>query len=512
MEVLMTSSGRIVAVLAVVLAVVSLAGPAGAGKKDDTLNIAWEKELETLNLYYQTAREGVILGRHIFDRLLYRDPESGEYKPALAKSYKWIDAVTMEFELRRGITFHNGEQFDADDVVFTLNHMSNPDNKVKVYEYVGWIKSAEKLGPWKVRLHLKDPTPAALEFLSGPVMIYPDQYYQQVGMKEFGVAPVGTGPYKVVKVVPGKEIVLKKNEHYFKDSPKGQPTIGTIRQRTIPETNTKIAELMTGGLDWIWHIPKDQAEKLAQMPNINVVAAETMRVGFLYFLLDKPEVKTPFTDIRVRRAVAHAIDREAIVRNLVGGDSKVVNTTCYPKQFGCTEEGATVYAYDPAKAKKLLAEAGYPNGLDVDFYAYRDRPYAEAIVNYLRNVGIRAKLQYMQYSALRELGRARKVPVAFWTWGSNSVYDVSAFVGNWYKGTGDDVIRDPEVIEWITAGDTSIDPAVRKASYKKALDRISEQAYAVPLFTWVANYAYSKELDFKAWPDEIPRFFMAKWK
>jgi peptide/nickel transport system substrate-binding protein len=495
-----------------VLAVVWLATPAWAGKKDDVLNIAWEKELETLDLYYQTAREGVILGRHVFDTLTIRDMESGEYKGCLAKSYKWIDNVTIELELREGITFHNGEKFDAEDVVFTLNYMSNPENKVKVLQYVDWIKSAEKLGPFKVKINLKEPQPAALEFLSGPVMIYPDEYYKKVGMKEFGVAPIGTGPYKVVKVTPGKEILMKKNENYFKESPKGQPSIGTIRQRTIPEANTKIAELMTGGLDWIWAIPKDQAEKMAQMPNINVVAAETMRVGFLYFLLDKPEVKTPFTDIRVRQAVAHAIDREAIVKNLVGGDSKVVNTTCYPKQFGCTEDGVTIYEFNPEKAKKLLAEAGYPNGLDVDLHAYRDRPYAEAVVNYLRNAGIRANLQYMQYSAMREAYRARKVPMAFWTWGSNSVYDISAFVGNWYEGTGDDVIQDPQVIEWLKAGDSSVDPKVRKENYTKALQRITAQAYSVPLFTWVTNYAFSKELDFKAWPDELPRFFMSKWK
>jgi len=495
-----------------VLAVVWLATPAWAGKKDDVLNIAWEKELETLDLYYQTAREGVILGRHIFDTLTIRDMESGEYKGCLAKGYKWVDNVTIELELREGITFHNGEKFDADDAVFTMNHMSNPENKVKVLQYVDWIKNAEKLGPYKIRINLKEPQPAALEFLSGPVYIYPDEYYKKVGMKEFGVAPIGTGPYKVVKVTPGKEILMKKNENYFKESPKGQPAIGTIRQRTIPEANTKIAELMTGGLDWIWAIPKDQAEKLAQMPNINVVAAETMRVGFLYFLLDKPAVKTPFADIRVRKAVAHAIDREAIVKNLVGGDSKVVNTTCYPKQFGCSDEGVTKYEFNPEKAKKLLAEAGYPNGLDVDLHAYRDRPYAEAVVNYLRNVGIRANLQYMQYSALREAYRARKVPMAFWTWGSNSIYDISAFVGNWYEGTGDDVIQDAQVTKWLQTGDTSVDPAVRKENYTKALQRITEQAYSVPLFTWVTNYAFSKELDFKAWPDELPRFFMSKWK
>lgn len=498
--------------LVFVLIAVWLTGPVWAGKKNDVLNIAWEKELETLNRYYQTAREGVILGMHIFDTLIYRDPESGDYKGCLAKSFKWVDNVTMELELRQGITFHNGEKFDADDVVFTLNHMRDPVNKIKVMRYINWIKNAEKLGPYKVRINLESPFPAAMEYLANPISIYPKDYYTKVGFKEFGVKPIGTGPYQVVKVIPGKEIVMKKNENYFKESPKGQPHIGTIRQRTIPETNTKIAELITGGLDWIWHIPKDQAEKLAQMPDINMVAAETMRVGFLYFLQDKPAVDTPFTDIRLRQAVAYAIDRQAIVKNLVGGDSQVVHTNCYPKQFGCTSEGAKRYEYNPEKAKKLLTEAGYPNGLDVDLYAYRDRPYAEAVVNYLREVGIRARLNYMKYSALREKYRARKVPIAFWTWGSNSIYDVSAIAGAWFGGTGDDVVRDPKVIEYLQAGDKSVDDAVRKENYKNALQLIAEQTYSVPLFTWVANYAFGKDLVFKAYPDEIPRYFNCKWK
>jgi len=495
-----------------IIAAVWLAGPAWAGKKDDVLNIAWEKELETLNRYYQSAREGVILSFHIYDTPLYRDPKTGEYKGCLAKSYKWVDDVTIDLEFRQGITFHNGEKLDADDVVFTINHMNDPANKVVVARYLNWIKTAEKLGPYKVRIHLLKPFPAALEYLSGPISIYPKDYYLKVGMKEFGVKPIGTGPYEVVKVVPGKEILMKKNENYFKESPKGQPSIGTIRIRTIPEVNTKIAELMTGGLDWIWRVPIDQAEKLEKMPNLNVVKGETMRVGFLYFMQDKPAVETPFTDVRVLKAVAHAIDRQAIVKNLVGGSSRVVHTLCYPDQFGCTDEGAIKYDYNPEKAKKLLAEAGYPNGFDTTLHAYRERPYAEAVIGYLREVGIRAKLVYMKYSALRELSRAHKAPMCFWTWGSSSIYDVSAILGNWMKFTGDDTIRDAEVRDLIEAGDTSVDPAFRKAKYKEAFRLMSERAYILPMFTWVSNYAFTKDLEFTATSDEIPRFFNASWK
>jgi peptide/nickel transport system substrate-binding protein len=486
-----------------------LASPATAGKKDDTLNVAWEKELESLDAYYNTAREGVILGRHIFDNLLYRHPDTWEYKPLLAKSFKWVDKLTIEMELRKGIKFHNGEKFDADDVVYTLNFVSNPDNKVLNQRNVNWIKNAEKLGPYNVRIHLKKPFPAAIEYVAGPLPIYPNEYYAKVGPKGFGVKPIGTGPYKVVEVLPGKAITMVRNDDYFDGSPKGKPSIGKIRQRTIREVTTKVAELMTGGLDWIWLVPKDQAEKLAKMPNLKVVAAETMRVGFLYF---NSVADTPFKKLKVRQAVAHAIDRQAIVNSLVGGDSRVIHSVCYPSQFGCTDEGVVKYEYNPEKAKKLLAEAGYPNGFEFDFHAYRERPYAEAVVGYLHAVGLKPKFHYLKYAAMREKWQGNKVPVAFWTWGSYSINDISAITGYWFKFSIDDFAKDQQVRDWLEEGDTSIDPEVRRTAYRKALSRISEQCYSLPMFSWVTNNAFSKELDFKPYPDEIPRYFLSNWK
>jgi peptide/nickel transport system substrate-binding protein len=498
--------------LLVVAVAFAAASPTLAGKKNDTLNIAWEKELETLDRYFNTAREGIIVGRMIFDSLIHRNPETYEYEPLLAKSFQWIDNLSMEMELREGVTFHNGEAFNADDVVYTLNFVSDPANNVLVQRNVNWIKNAEKLGEYKVRIHLKKPFPAALEYLAGPIPIYPNEYYAKVGPKGFGVEPIGTGPYKVVSVTPGKAITFEKNDDYFPGSPKGQPSIGKIVQRTIPEANTKVAELMTGGLDWIWLVPKDQAEKLAPMPNIEVIAAETMRIGFVYFDASGRSGDTPFTDLKVRRAVCHAVDREAMSKHLVGGQSRVVHSICYPSQFGCTDEGVKKYEYDPKKAKQLLAEAGYPDGFETEFYAYRDRPYAEAIIGYLKDVGITAKLKYMKYAALRERYQGNKCPMTFWTWGSYSVNDISAITGYWFKGHIDDYARDKQVQEWLEIGDTSIDPKIRKDVYQKALARIAEKAYALPLFTWVSNYAFTKELDFTPYPDSVPRFFLSSWK
>lgn len=502
--------------LAVALGLALLVPPALAGKKDDTLYVAFEKELENVDRYFNTAREGIVFARHVYDNLLWRDPKTMEYKGLLAKSWKWVNDTTLDMEIRQGVTFHNGAKLTADDVVYTLNWVIDPENKVLVRRYVDWMKNVEKLGDYKVRINLVKPFPAAFEYFSGANPIYPKDYYAKVGPKGFGLKPIGTGPYKCVELEPGKKYVLVRNENYFADSPKGQPSIGKIVWRTIPEVNTKVAELMTGGLDWIWLIPKDQAKKLAKAPNVTVVAVETMRIGFLMMdAANRSEkslgIDNPFKDVRVRQAVNHAINRGSISKNLVGGQSRVVNSACFPTQFGCIDE-VMKYDYDPEKAKKLLAEAGYPDGFTFDFYGYRDRPYAEAIVGDLRAVGIKANLNMLKYSALREKTRAGKAQLVFQTWGSYSINDISAIVSYFFLFEPIDMFRDPQVRDWIKEGDTSIDLEVRKAAYAKALKRIAEQAYWAPLFTWVSNNCFNKDLDFTPYPDAVPRFYLAKWK
>jgi peptide/nickel transport system substrate-binding protein len=511
----MKMSRHLVLVSALALLVCFAAVPAIAGKKDGTLNIALEKELETLDWYFNTAREGIVLSQHAFDFLIYRDPVTFEHKPLLATSWKWLSDTALELELRKGVVFHNGAKFSADDVVYVLNYAANPDNKVKYWTYVNWIKEVKKIDDYKVQIITHKPFPPAIEFLSCAMPIYPRDYYAQVGSKGFGVKPIGTGPYKVAEVEPGKKLVLEAFDQYFAGSPKGTPAIKRIVWRTISEVNTKAAELMTGGLDWCWLIPSDQAAKLAQAPNIKVVEGETMRVGFLF--MDAANVSkeafkdNPFTKLKVRQAMNYAIDAPTMAKTLAGGQSKPIDSICYPTQFGCTGD-VPKYPYDPAKAKQFLAEAGYPDGFEVDFYIYRDRSYSEAIVGYLAKVGIKAKLIQLQYSAMREKFQGGKVQLAFWTWGSNSINDISAIIDYWFMHTTDDVARDPKVLELVTAAGGEMNIEKRKALYKEALQIIASQAYTVPLFTWASNYCFSSDLDFTPHSDETPRFYMAKWR
>jgi peptide/nickel transport system substrate-binding protein len=492
------------------LAVVASAGAAWADKANDTLRAAFTKELENVDSYFNSSREGVVLQRAVWDGLIYRDPVTNEYKGNLATSWEWIDDTTLEFELREGVTFHNGEAFNADDVVYTVNFVSKEENGVKTQRNVNWMDSAEKIDDYTVRIHLKEKFPAAIEFLSGPVSMYPNEYYAEAGPSGMGLEPVGTGPYKVVSVTPGQHFVLEKYEGYH-DSPKGQPSITNVDIRTVPDVNTQMAELFSGTLDLIWQVPSDQAEKLAEMDRFTVANESTMRVGYLSMDAAGRSGDSPFTDVRVRRAVNHAINRKEMVAALLKGASKPIYTPCFPSQFGCIEEAAVKYDYDPEKARALLAEAGYPDGFTTDLYAYRDRAYAEAILSYLNAVGIEANFKFLQYSALREKNMDGEVPISFQTWGSYSVNDASAMVSQFFKHGSLDDARDDQVLAALETADSSTDPDTRIEHYAKAIERITDQAYWAPMFSYNTNYVFTKEVSYTPTADEVLRFTTMEW-
>ena len=484
-----------------------------AGKANDTLVYASDSEVENIGPYHNNLREGVIIAHLGWDTLVYRDPKTNSYKPQLALSWKWESPTALVLDLRQGVTFHNGDKFSADDVVFTFNYVVSAESKAVTRQNTDWIKSVDKLGDYRVRINLKEPFPAALEYLSGPTPIYPAAYFKKVGMEGFSKAPVGTGPYRITAVTPGQGVTMVKNTAYFKDSPQGQPKIGNLKFVVIPDPETRAAQLMTGEVDWIWRVPADQADSMRGMPNLTVQSGETMRIGYLTLdSVGTSSANSPFKDVRVRQAINYAVNRNGLAGSLVRGGSQPVYAPCYRAQFGCETKAVVKYEYNPAKAKALLAEAGYPKGFDTDIYAYREREYVEALIGDLHKVGINARLHYMKYAALQADYRAGKTPMTFQAWGSFSVNDTSAFTGVWFKGGADDTSKDPQVKKWLDTADTSLDTAVRKENYGKALQKISQQAYWAPLFSYSTNYVYTSALQFQGYADELPRFYEASWK
>lgn len=506
-------SGFGIAVVAAGLA----ASPVLAGKRTDTLVWATDRENPIVDPYFINTRELVVIGHYVYDTLVVTDPASGELKPLLATGWKWVDPTTLDLDLRTDVKFHSGKTMDADDVVYTLNFVSDKAHAIMNYALMAWIKKAERVDTHKVRILLNKPFPPALAYLGGLGFIMQKGHWDNApakadGKKDYGaVKPNGTGPYKVTEIRPGEFIHAVKNPDYFKGGFKGTPSIGAIRFRTIKDAQVRLAELMTGAIDWVWDVPKDQAERLAANPAIKVENAKTLRISYLGFDVHGVSGQKAFMDKRVRQAVAHAINREALTKNLVGPASVVIHAACHPDQFACTKDVAK-YEYDPAKARRLLAEAGFPNGFEFDFYAYREREYSEAVIGDLTKVGLKPKLTYLQFTAFQQNVRGGKTHMNHGTWGSNSIPDTSANTAHFFTGGPDDQSRDPEVIKGIAEADGQTDPEKRKALWAKVHQRIADQVYWVPMFTYAKYYAFTKDLDFVPTSDEIPPFYKAKWK
>jgi peptide/nickel transport system substrate-binding protein len=486
--------------------------PAMAQKSADTLRVTWRDSIPNVDFYYNSQRNGYIIQIHAQDGLVYRDPDTFQIKPLLATSWKPVDDTTIDFELRQGVTFHNGDKFSADDVVYTVNGLLN-DKDLSVPSNYLFLAGAEKLDDYHVRLKLKRVFPAALQYIAMVLPIYPKAYREKVGAEGFSKAPIGTGPYKITKVDGVTEIDLERNEAYFADSPKARPAIRFIKIHEVADAATEMAELLGGRADWIWDFSPDQFDSVAAIPTLTALRAETMRVAYLQLdAAGRTGADNPLTKEKVRQAIAYALDRATMAKQLMQGNSRPLDAPCFPTQFGCDQAAAVHYGYDPAKAKQLLAEAGYPNGFDTELVTYLLPQWNGALQGYLQAVGIRAHINQLQVSAVIQQVQAGKTPLNAGSWGSYSINDVSAFLPYFFTGSVNDYTRDPAVEKLVADGGSVTDPDQRRKAYSEAIKLITEQAAFVPLFTYVKTYGFSRQLNFKGFPDELPRFYLSSWK
>jgi len=502
--------------LGAVVAALSLLGAAQqaqAQKSADTLRIVFRDGVPNIDPYYNQLRTGLMIQHQAWDALVYRDPDTFEIKPLLATEWKFVDPVTLDFTLRQGVKFHDGSTFSADDAVYTINLVSNPDSKVSTPSNYNWIDHAEKTGDYAIRIKFKKPTPAALQYFALVVPMYPKAYREKVGPEGYAKAPVAAGPYKITRVEPGVSVDFERFDDYWAGSPKGKPAIKNMSIRFVPDAATEMTELLAQRADWIYNFNPDQIAGVNRMPYLQAVQKESMRIGWLSIdAAGRSGVGNPLTNLKVRQAIWYAIDRQAMADKLVTGGSRVPPAPCYPMQFGCDGDAAVKYKYDPAKAKALLAEAGFPNGFDIDLVSYMLPSWEAAVQNYLQAVGIKANLVHLQVAAAIERGNKGQNPLYFGSWGSYSVNDVSAILPNYFTFGNDDYARDPELKRLIEEGGATTDQEKRHLAYAEAIKRETEQAYWLPMFTYTTSYAFSKSLEYTPYSDELPRFYLCKWK
>ena len=502
-------------VLVVLVLSLAVVQPADADKKDDTLVVAFLREILNLDYMHTTKREYIILSDLIDETLFHVDSTTFKIVPNLATSYNYVDDKTIDVTLRKDVTFHDGSKMTADDVFYTYQYVIEDKVNKPHKTTVRWLESVEKTGPYSVRFKLKTTYPLALRDMARRIRIRQNGIYGTTGNynKQAQAAALnGLGPYKVKSFTPGKTVVLERFDGYF-DGPKGKPAIGKIKIRSIPDLGTQQAELMTGNIDWMYNVPMDVARNMGKTGRAVHLEGSSLRVGFIP--LDAggyTGADNPLTKVDVRRAMIHAIDRESIVKNLVGGTSKVIHSACHPIQFGCTQD-VRKYEYNPEKAKKLIAGAGYPNGFDLDLWAYRERQVSEAIASDLKKVGINVNLRYSKLSALNKARRAREIPAYFGTWGSGGTADVALIANvHWSIDTDRNLSGDPKVTELMLGGENTNDPKEREALYRQGLQLIAEQAYWIPLYVFTMDYLTSNDLNFPLQQDGLPRLYRCSWK
>lgn len=443
-------------------------------------------------------REAATIVDNIFDTLVLRDPDM-KLVPGLAESWSAVDDTTWEFKLRQGVRFTNGEPFDAAAVKFTLDRILDPAAKAPTISYIRTIAGVDVADEHTVRIRTTAPDPLLPTRMSRyPAYIVPPKYLQEVGPEAFARKPIGTGPYKLTEFVPDDRVVLEANPDYWR----GKPAIDRVVWRPIPEATARVAALLTGEVQLIEGVPAEMVDAVGQSDDADLIQVKN---GGLTIYLGLKSAAKPLDDVRVRQALSLAIDRKAIVDNLLHGLATPSGTPVGPHDFGYLPVEAP--AADPAKAKALLAEAGYPDGFEIQMQAPRryinSAEVAQAIAQQFAAIGVKAALDIPEWSVYsQKVPAGQQAPVYMLGWGSTQTLDADAATYAILRsGEPYSTVSLPDLDALLDQSRRTIDPAARAEVLHKIQTVTAEQVPVIPLYQEDSLYAKSKSVDFVGRPD-----------
>jgi peptide/nickel transport system substrate-binding protein len=483
----------------VAAALLALAGAAQAQKSKDTLRVAFDQPIRLIDAIHNPNPEANVIDRAVMDPLVAYDVKTKTYKGQLAESWTSVDDKTIEIKLRQGVKFSDGTPFDADDVVYTIGYVTDPNvNFLFKDARFGWIDRVEKLDQYTVRIHAKKPTGIILSRLWA-MPILPSRIHSKLADKsQFGRMPVGTGPYKVVSFDPSQGIVLERNPyHNWGFEPPAQ--IGRIEIYPIPDAQTQLAKVLVNELDLAFYVDYDQAKSIvAANPAYKILVVPTISYSYILFdTADRSGVHV-FKDKRVREALLRAIDRDAMRTAILPPEiakNPPMDALCHPAHIGCAWSEKPP-AYDPAAAKKLLAEAGLADGFDLQLLTWgQARTIAEMVAGDLRKVGVRATVNAATvnvFQTLRGEGKAQTL-VTLWDNGGGAP-DIDSTAEFFYLPGSRNYTNDAELTQLTEEGERETDLAKREAIYRKLFDRVTEERYGMPLVELPSVLVVSKDL------------------
>ena len=384
------------------------------GATTATLIIAQDTDAVTMDPMMTHTSETFVVLENMFEPLVNWGAD-GELVPVLAETWEQVDDTTIEFKLRSGVTFHNGEEVTADTVKFSFDRVLVPEivSPATAYFKRAGI-AATVVDPSTIRVTTSGPYAATLPTLT-QAYIVPPGYLEEVGPEKFAQEPVGTGPYKFGEWVKDQRVVLERNDDYWG----GAPQIQTATFRPIPEPTSRLAALEVGEVDFISNVPLDNASQVEEGADTKLVVRDG---SHLYLGLQ--QLRPPFDDQRVRQAVNHAVDVESIISGLMQGRVTRLPGAVFPGTLGF-DPALTPYAYDPERASQLLTEAGYPDGFDTElFYApnlggtSKLKELAEVVAEELKAVKINVKLTSLEIAAFNQRVSTGDYPMYFYVWTS----------------------------------------------------------------------------------------------
>lgn len=459
--------------------------------KPKVLIAAIPSEATTLDPAMHRVRQSESVCRLITDGLIWRDNKMNLI-PDLAESYEALDEVTWRFKLRKGVKWHDGTEFTAEDAKYSLDRILDPETKSPRRSMIVEIESTEVVD--KYTLVVKTKTPFALF----PIMInhqqmVPKHYMEEVGSEGFVKAPIGTGAFKFVEWVKGERMVFEKNPDYWGGPPQippvGPPRIDKLVIRLIPETATRVGALKTGEIHWTYRVPVAAAEELKKDPNIVVEAVDSTRTAFCAM----NTYKAPFDDIRVRHALNYAVDKDAIIKTVLRGYGIKVACMSFPGMIGYNPD-LKPFPYDPEKAKSLLAEAGYPDGFEAEIFAGvpEKKDEIEAMMSYLLKVGVRTKLKFQEWSVSKEMLMAKEGDMWWTTWGAAEM-DLTGNTNSTFcreKDTYAFQYHNPELTELMKKARATVDADERAKIYFELERKLQQDAPAIWLYEDKMIYAW----------------------
>lgn len=416
-------------------------------------------------------RNSINVAQQMFDSLVWVDDDSN-IVPNLAESWDLSeDGTEYTFHLRQDVVFHNGETFDAQDVVTTWEAGKDAANAY-AYEFETAV-TIEVIDDYTVKITTEEPDPLFLRKMNAVWGIIPTDYFNEVGLEGMEDHPIGTGPFMFVEWIKGDRIVMEANPNYHIE---GQPKVASLIFRPIPESATRLAAVQTGEVHIANRLSSEEAQSVLGIEGVKVVRYPVDRVYYIAFNNLTSGVGQPTENVLVRQAMNYAVDRQAIIDALFDGFASLSTGYITPGNLGYNDS-LSPYPYDPDKAMELLAEAGYPDGFEIGFAcptgAYTNfEQVCEAVAGFLQDVGITpegGEIQFMESGQYWDLEANKELPALFgdsWsTADGEAINRLTGALGG--ENASYSAWWTPEIQDYLDRIGSTVDPEARAELYSE---------------------------------------------